>query len=316
MIKKRKAFKSYGRTGLIYLVLVVLIGILVYFCCREISAYESDYKSFDGDPAAGRSAAGDYKPETMDTSAYMTGELALVNGGHPYSPPDMPELVGVYDNKNACYFVRDKTVQVAREAMEPLNALMEAFYEAKGVDDVNVVSGYRTYDEQQGLHAASVEENGEAHTAMFVAQPGFSEHHTGLAIDLSVYHSDTGTSEGFDGGGPYGWITDNCWRYGFILRYPESKSSVTNVGDEPWHFRYVGIPHACYIKEHDLCLEEYIDLLYQYPYDGEHLSVECLGKRYEVYYCAGTAAYIPEQGDCTVSGNNIDGFIVTAVLSS
>jgi D-alanyl-D-alanine carboxypeptidase len=316
MMNKRKAVKSYGRTGLIYLALFVLLGVVVYFCCREISAYETDDKSPVSDSPVTRTGENGYMLKTMDTSAYLTGELVLVNGGHPYSPSDGPELVGVYDNKNACYFVRDKTVQVAREAMEPLNALMEAFYEAKDIDDVNVVSGYRTYDEQQGLYTSSVEEKGEAYTAMFVAEPGFSEHHTGLALDLSIYHIDTGTSESFDGGGPYGWITDNCWRYGFILRYPESKSAITNVGSEPWHFRYVGIPHACYMKEHDQCLEEYIDLLYQYPYDGEHLTVECLGKRYEVYYCAGTGVYIPEQGDYTVSGNNIDGFIVTAVLSS
>jgi D-alanyl-D-alanine carboxypeptidase len=219
--------------------------------------------------------------------------------------------VSVYNGKNDCYFVRDRNVLVDAAVMEPLNDLMKAFYDATGINDVNVVSGLRTYEEQQSLYEASLEANGEAYTALFVAQPGCSEHHTGLAVDLSIYHADTGTSETFDGSGPYGWIAETGWRYGFVLRYPEAKKDVTQVGDEPWHFRYVGVPHAWYMTEHELCPEEYIELLRGYTYVGEHLSIECSGHKYEVYFCPGTDVYVPKQGEYDISGNNIDGFIVT-----
>ena len=61
--------------------------------------------------------------------------------------------------------------------------------------------------------------------------------------------------------GDYAWLTENAWRYGFILRYPPEKADVTGIGYESWHFRYVGIPHAWYMQENNLCLEEYLDLL-------------------------------------------------------
>lgn len=256
-----------------------------------------------------------YMLRDMDESEISKGALVLVNGEHPRSTADEPELVSIFDNKDACYFVRDMNVLIESGVMTPLNDLMRAFYEATGIDNVNIVSGYRSYDEQQDLYDASVREDGAAHAAMFVAQPDCSEHHTGLALDFAIYYDDTGASDDFDGSGEYGWITDNCWQYGFILRYPELKSDVTNIGHEPWHYRYVGAAHAFYMKEQDLCLEEYISLLYEHAYDGDHLNVEYPGKSYEIYYCPGTAVYVPERGEYTVSGNNIDGFIVTVVLS-
>ncbi len=318
----RKTAGRRRRTGLVYFILFLLLVITVFFGIRKINAYKADIQDPDTagyqDPASDASPAdgsSKYRVQTMEASDISAGELILVNGGHSYSPSAGPELVSIYDEKDDCYFVRDMDVRISRDVMEALNALMKGFYEATGINDVNVVSGFRTVEEQEDLYNASVEKDGAAHAAKFVAQAGCSEHHTGLAMDLSIYHIATGTSEEFDGDGDYGWIAENAWQYGFILRYTESKYPITNVGDEPWHYRYVGIPHARYIKEHDLCLEEYIDLLYQYPYDSEHLKFEGLGQRYEIYYCAGTDVPIPQQGEYTVSGNNIDGFIVTAEVN-
>ncbi len=80
---------------------------------------------------------------------------------------------------------------------------------------------------------------------------------------------------------------------------------------ESWHFRYVGLPHACVMAENDLCLEEYIDYLRGFPFSGEHLQVTCLGRSYEIYYCPRDQVYVPVNGTYTISGNNVDGFIVT-----
>ena len=312
--KQEKRRRRAIPVGLILFLVLCAAAFLVF---RRFGGLTEDLTAGNHDPfeAAPTTVPEGYVLRNMNESEISKGALVLVNGGHPWSTADAPDLVSIYDNKDTSYFVRDMNVLIDRSVMTPLNELMRAFYEATGIDNVNIVSGYRSYDEQQNLYNTSVREDGAAHAAMFVAQPGCSEHHTGLAVDFAIYYDDTGASDDFDGSGAYGWMTDTGWQYGFILRYPESKSTVTNIGHEPWHYRYVGAVHAFYMKEQDLCLEEYISLLYQYPYDGDHLNIECLGKSYEIYYCPGTAVYVPGQGVYTVSGNNIDGFIVTAVLS-
>ena len=83
-----------------------------------------------------------------------------------------------------------------------------------------------------------------------VALPGTSEHQLGLAVDLiGEYGNNEAT---------WAWLKENCWRYGFILRYPGDKTAVTGISNEPWHFRYVGVPAAQEITEAGLCLEEYL----------------------------------------------------------
>ena len=147
-----------------------------------------------------------------------------------------------------------------------------------------------------------------------MAQPGGSEHHTGLVIDLYLYFSN-GTSGDYDGTGEYAWINSHCQEYGYVVRYAGDKQSLTGIADEPWHFRYVGVPHATEMVEKGMCLEEYIDYLRQFPFDGDHLTIEAGGKKYEVWYDAGSEVYLPDSGNYTVSGNNVDGVIVTCEVS-
>ena len=96
-----------------------------------------------------------------------------------------------------------------------------------------------------------------------------------------------------------------------MVRYAKEKEPLTGIGDEPWHFRYVGVPHAAVMAEEGLCLEEYTDYLKGFPFDGRHLAVDCGGERYEIWYCEGTSAYLPDSGEYAVSGNNVDGVVVT-----
>ena len=93
-----------------------------------------------------------------------------------------------------------------------------------------------------------------------VAYPGESEHNLGLAVDIVATHylnltpSFGQTPEGL-------WLAQNSHRYGFVLRYPYHKQDITNIIYEPWHFRYVGVPHATEMFERDLVLEEYVEML-------------------------------------------------------
>ncbi len=94
----------------------------------------------------------------------------------------------------------------------------------------------------------------------WVAVPGTSEHHTGLALDI-VTPTYQVLDYGFDTTDAFKWLYKNCAEYGFILRYPKTKSDITGITYEPWHYRYVGTQAAKYIMENDLCLEEYIERL-------------------------------------------------------
>lgn len=256
-----------------------------------------------------------YRLIVMNSSERAQGSLILVNSEVPYQIPENRKYTSIYDEKTGDYFVRDKLVKIDESIMESLNDLMGAFAYATGKKDVNVVSGYRSYIEQQELYEDSLAENGAEHTASFLAQPGCSEHHTGLAVDFSIFHMASGNSEEFDGTGDYAWFDEHAWNYGFIRRYTGAKSEHTGVSDEPWHFRYVGVPHAFYMKENELCLEEYLELLRSYTYEGEHLKFDCEGTNYEVYFCQGSDVYVPASGDYYVSGNNSDGFVVTVNMS-
>lgn len=245
----------------------------------------------------------------LGEEALYTGELILVNNQVLYRFPQEQELVSIYEEKSDGYFVRDMEVFLSPAAMPALNSLLDAFRAQGGGKTINVVAGYRDRAYQQHLFDQSAQRNGEEHAKKYVAQPGGSEHHTGLVVDLSVLKN--GVSQDYDGTGEYAWINENCQDYGWVVRYEEGKEALTGIWDEPWHFRYVGVPHATEMARRGLCLEEYIDLLRQYPFDGEHLTIQCAAGTYEVWYCQGSAAYLPDSGEWSVSGNNVDGLVVT-----
>lgn len=248
----------------------------------------------------------------LGPGAIYTGDLILVNNWTPFHFPEdqEAELTCILDNKTGSYYVKDSTVYILPHALDALNAMMDAFQAQGGSKSVNVVAGHRTEAFQQHLFDQSAERNGIDHANKYVAKPGGSEHHTGLVVDFSILHAD-GSSEEYQGQGEYAWINENCQDYGYVVRYETGKEDVTGIWDEPWHFRYIGIPHATEAASQGLCLEEYIDYLRQFPFEGDHLMIDCAGGRYEVWYTQGSSAYLPDSGEYTVSGNNADGVVVT-----
>ena len=255
--------------------------------------------------------SGEYVRLPSEEHPLWEGSLVLVNGDHGWDYFDEVALVSIYDYKTANYYVRDRAVYLNPVAMEPLNHMLEVFYAETGNGHLNVVAGWRSYDQQDQLLSAAVEEDGQARAARFVARPGHSEHHTGLAVDFALYFEEDGTSGSFDGRGDQAWLSEHAGEYGFILRYAPDKEPITGIGDEPWHFRFVGEGHAQYMAENGLCLEEYLELLRQYTWDGEHLTFSAHGTEYEIYFCAEGSLYVPREGDFSVSGNGYDGYIVT-----
>lgn len=134
---------------------------------------------------------------------------------------------------------------------------MQADAAALGLN-IYISSAYRSYDYQAGLYERYVAESGQAEADRFSARPGHSEHQTGLAFDLNtITDAFKDTNEGK-------WVAENCHKYGFIIRYPEDKESITGYKYEPWHIRYLGTDIASSVYESGLCLEEYLSITSEY----------------------------------------------------
>lgn len=231
----------------------------------------------------------------------FTGPLALVNRRHPLRTAAGEGLTAVDGGH--------PDILLDRQAARLLTACIQR---VRGRAEIVPVSGWRSQEEQQKIWDDTLAENGPDFTRRYVAYPGCSEHQTGLAIDL-------GRAAGvidficpaFPEDGICGAFRRAAAAYGFIQRYRREKEALTGIAEEPWHFRYVGAPHARLMEENGLCLEEYGDFLRQRPRSCPLPD----GRLAQVFYvpCAGeeTEIQLPE-GCCQVSGDNDGGFIVTA----
>jgi zinc D-Ala-D-Ala carboxypeptidase len=123
-----------------------------------------------------------------------------------------------------------------------------------------LVSGYRSSELQTSLYARYVADNGQTEADTFSARPGFSEHQTGLSMDVSFPDNNCSFAacQGDTPGGK--WLETEAYKYGFILRYPRGKQSITGYIYEPWHFRYVGIKLASELHTQEQTMEEFFSL--------------------------------------------------------
>lgn len=121
-----------------------------------------------------------------------------------------------------------------------------------------VSSGYRSYEYQKNLYQKYVNSDGKVKADTYSARAGHSEHQTGLCFDLNtISDSFANTKEGI-------WVAENCYKYGFIIRYPKGKDSITGYKYEPWHLRYVGVELATLLHNNNLTIEEYFGITSQY----------------------------------------------------
>lgn len=238
---------------------------------------------------------------TLTEQDIYKGDLILINKYH---------LIHNYPNTTdlEAYSEAYPNILLLKKANKFLTFTLN---EIKAENDIVPVSGYRDLEEQTEIFNTSLIESGEEFTLKYVALPNASEHQTGLAIDLGKNQGEidfirpafprTGICEEF---------RNTALKYGFIERYKEEKESITNISAEEWHFRYVGYPHSKIMFDNDLCLEEYIEYLKNFT--RTPLSYE----NYQI-------SYMPYKGEDIeldlstqdqVSGNNIDGFIITRVI--
>lgn len=280
-------------------------------------------------------SAGQPSAVMVQNSTISEGDLVLVNFEYAYDRVDDVTLMNAYDERTGKIKVSSTTLGMIPEAFAALEELVAGLVDDTGCDDLLVYSGHRTIADQQRIWDSNLTNYGEEYTKTYVAVPGHSEHHTGLACDLGFYTDDGFSIPLVDH--EYGsWVWDHCTEYGYILRYPEDKANLTGIGHEQWHFRYVGLPHAYASDARDLCLEEYLDELKNYTPETKllHISADrelTEGTAGELAGMSGgwLTYYVPaSEGDTTeiaipqvenyadheISGNNVDGFIVTITL--
>ena len=260
-----------------------------------------------------------YKPVTATQADTKCGELILINKLHAYDfdarstlfPHEFP--VSIYENKNNDYTVKNINLSLNKTAINALNELISDFVNTTGNRDIIIVDGHRSFEMQQLVLAAKISQYGEEQGRLIATEPGQSEHHTGYAIDLSLFVN--GRYEEYYGQGIYDWITKNCYKYGFVIRYPEGKTDITGIDYEPWHLRYVGVPHAYHMTKEGLCLEEYIDRLAYYPIDSDRLTIAAPDGTYEVYTVPvsldASEIKVPKMLPYTLSGDNCGHMVVT-----
>lgn len=174
-------------------------------------------------------------------------DLVFVNKYHYLDASYVPKNL---KNVEVCTSGNRQLVEPAKEAFESLCASIK-----KGGLNIRLISSYRSYSYQETLYNSYVEKDGHNKADTYSARPGFSEHQTGLVIDID---NEILPYERFEETEEFKWMEENAHKFGFILRYPKDKEEITGYSYESWHYRYVGREIASYLKENNLTLDEYI----------------------------------------------------------
>ena len=333
--KVRRRRKSVNVRNLIILIggaviTIVLFVLLVSGAVRLISKGLGAITGQGSSDTSGSSVTSSDEPsseENQETAYTWTtvqmaeaderqGDLILVNSTHEYrSEPE--DLLIFYGNKTNSYGLKEAEMYAKSSVVTAMNNMMDAFKEATGNTSGLLTSAYRDVDYQQQLYDADLAASGLS-TSDSVSKPGYSEHHTGYALDLS-YQSSAGNNY-LDGTGDYAWLVENCYKYGFIVRYTEDKSSITGIISEPWHYRYVGTVHAEAITKGGYCLEEYIEMIKLHDSTNPYEFTSESGSKYLIYYTAGAGATtdvpVISGKSYSISGTNEGGFVTVVSLDT
>lgn len=246
-----------------------------------------------------------YQTVTLSASDVTKGDLILVNASHVYTfPTTEGHLVNIYHSqiqaktKDEYFLVARENIMIDLDAYGAMTKMLTAFSEQSGLSCVQVYDAYRSYEQQAALGSST--------------KPGYSDHHTGLCMALNVRTG--GKTYDLSTDAAYNWIYDNCYKYGFVVRYPTDKEAQTGVGGYTECFRFVGAMHAYVMMMNNWCLEEYVANVRAYTQDAP-MVVAMDDASYDIFYVAASGAQtsitLPDGANYTVSGDNAGGFIVT-----
>ena len=250
---------------------LVIVGIVVGIGCLTING-KSNLEKDDANESINNSSSevilsgsdeksleyedmeSDYKELEYLESILNNQYFVLINKDNRLDKSYVPSNLKKSEAKFLEY-VQDNNLESATS-----NAAKKMF-DAAAQDGISLigVSGYRSYSLQKRLYETRVRENGEEKTRAYTAEAGASEHQSGLAIDILCNEYQT-LDEDFENTDAFRWLTENCYKYGFILRYLKGKEDITGYNYEPWHFRYIGNEEVAEdIMNRGLTFEEYIN---------------------------------------------------------
>lgn len=259
-----------------------------------------------------------YKDVPLDKSQSLYGPLALVNDTHEYTFPAEADknLVNIWDYRTAHtndgdilpYKTSFRTYVMDGAALSAMHRWLTDFHQETDETFACVNSAYRTYQEQKDLSDIS----------SAAVAPGKSDHHTGFSIALKILDNENKTYP-LSSNETYNWLVENAHRYGFVVRYPEDKESITRITNYTHCFHYVGDGPATYMKENNLCLEEFVAQIKAHTHDNPLKVTDVNKQDWLIYYtpCEGEMATVklPTNFTYTISGDNDGGIIVCVSLS-
>lgn len=326
--KRRNYRVRYDRiifTAIMLIVFVLLLSSCISSCGKSLKedddssrptlddALESGSGGGLSVPSATQAqAASGYATISIDSEDIHTGNLILVNAAHPCtfdraavedgtSPDvDFVTIKSILDTKSDSpkhYSAADWVVGLDRTAAYAMDAWLEGFYNVSGDRYIRMIKGYDPDSDDMDFHS-------------------------GRGLMIGIY-PESGSSNFYSPEGSYAWVAEHAAEYGFVQRYPDDKEGYfddTITSRTSAAFRYVGTAAAVYMKEHNLCLEEYLEEIKNYSIDNM-LEVTSGLAEYGVYYVpasttsTSTSFDVPSDKTYTISGNNMDGFIITVALN-
>jgi D-alanyl-D-alanine carboxypeptidase len=280
-----------------FLLLICLVFAFVYFEPFLESKVEIQYYDQYENDKGNRGTTEEIQKE-IEVEQIHRGNLLLVNSEYPVHQEGIrSDIVSLSANHELAqgYVLLGGDIYLSEDIAHRFSEMVAAA-KKDGLQYFAITSGFRDFDEQSALY--------QDMGADYALPPGYSEHNLGLSLDV-------GSTQMLMADAPEGkWIEKNAWKYGFILRYPKDKVGITGIQYEPWHIRYVGFPHSAIMKEKNFVLEEYMD----YLKEEKNISASINGENYKISYypfTKDTTIQVPADLHYEISGNNIDGVIVT-----
>lgn len=308
--RKRKINKDGVLTLCFIALIAIIVIVLVVFLVKAIVGQtdldqimppttESTTDSSNNSPSGSQTPSG-YSSVDLKYSGIYSGSLILVDDNNAYKAVSESNVISLYKQAGwgVSYRLRNSQIGLNGDIIPAFSQLISAMRSA--------FSGSLQAGDYYLIQNAAPTSNSTA------VVDYNNENTAGYSFDIRVFLANGKTRRLNDA--EQTWLKENCANYGFVLRYDEGKEDKTGVTADFYHFRYVGIPHSLYMKANNLCLEEYLDLVKNYSH-ASPLVISSGTSTYNVYYVkatgASTTAYVPSGSVYTVSGNNIDGFIVT-----
>ncbi|MBB4823415.1 D-alanyl-D-alanine carboxypeptidase [Sporosarcina luteola] len=280
------------------LLMCVILSVVMFTPLFQDSVNIQENKQTNLDHVNTREKSRNRQNTEVSSEQIFQGDLLLVNSEYPMRETGIKsDIVNLFHHADLTtgYGLLNSDIYLSKNVAQQFSAMVQAAAE-DGIHHFVINSGFRNFEEQEILYHKMGDD--------YALPAGYSEHNLGLSLDVGSTQLKMETA-------PEGkWIEHNAWKYGFVLRYPQDKTQITGIQYEPWHIRYVGLPHSAVMQENNFVLEEYLE----YLKEVKDITVTIKGIHYTVsyhYFKQGMTLHLPSNHPYTISGDNVEGIIVT-----